>query len=108
MVGLLWAVWRRARLGGFVMKWRWWPSRWVGGGVVGSVLKRFPFPKKHRVPKLMLWTCLLLRISQVRKVNDKLFVGLGYIQAFGGKYNSAPFILEGPPVHPFSAPDGTK
>lgn len=41
-------------------------------------------------------------------MNDKLFVGLGYIQAFGGKYNSAPFVLEGPPVHPFSVPDGTK
>eukprot|EP00752_Nemacystus_decipiens_P012270 g10876.t1 len=46
--------------------------------------------------------------DEIRKVNDKLFVGLGYIQAFGGKYNTAPFVLEGPPVHPFSAPDCTQ
>lgn len=41
-------------------------------------------------------------------MNGKLFVGLGYIEGLGGKYNSAPFILEGPPVQPFSAPEGTK
>ncbi|CAB1113092.1 unnamed protein product [Ectocarpus sp. CCAP 1310/34] len=43
--------------------------------------------------------------DEVRKVNDKLFIGLGYIQAFGGKYNSAPFVMEGPPVGEFSSPD---
>jgi len=47
-------------------------------------------------------------VFQVRKVNDKLFVGLGYIQAFGGKYNSAPFVLEGPPVQQSFAPDSGK
>ncbi|CAM9356812.1 unnamed protein product [Ectocarpus sp. 4 AP-2014] len=45
--------------------------------------------------------------DEVRKVNDKLFIGLGYIQAFGGKYNSAPFVMEGPPVREFSGPDKT-
>lgn len=44
-------------------------------------------------------------VAQIRKVNDHLFVGLGYIQAFGGKYNSAPFVLEAPPVGAFSGPD---
>ncbi|CAM9648801.1 unnamed protein product [Ectocarpus fasciculatus] len=43
--------------------------------------------------------------DEVRKVNDKLFIGLGYIQAFGGKYNSAPFVMEGPPVREYSGPD---
>ncbi|CAM9859835.1 unnamed protein product [Ectocarpus sp. 8 AP-2014] len=45
--------------------------------------------------------------DEVRKVNDKLFIGLGYVQAFGGKYNSAPFLMEGPPVREFSGPDKT-
>ena len=63
----------------------------------------------HGVPSIFCsGRPVVLSPSQVRKVNDKLFVGLGYIQAFGGKYNSAPFVLEGPPVHPFTAPDATK
>ncbi|CAN0469102.1 unnamed protein product, partial [Discosporangium mesarthrocarpum] len=37
---------------------------------------------------------------QVRKVNPRLFVGLGYIIAFGGRFNTAPFVLEGPPLGP--------
>ncbi|CAM9837342.1 unnamed protein product [Scytosiphon promiscuus] len=44
--------------------------------------------------------------DEVRKVNDRLYVGLGYIQVFGGKYNSIPFLLEGPPLYSFSGPDG--
>lgn len=34
-------------------------------------------------------------------------MGLGYILVFGGKYNSIPFLVEGPPLHSFSIPDGT-
>ncbi|CAM9455893.1 unnamed protein product [Ascophyllum nodosum] len=39
--------------------------------------------------------------DEIRQVNDRVFVGLGYIQAFGGKYNTTPFILEAPPVGKF-------
>eukprot|EP00904_Undaria_pinnatifida_P001989 jgi/Undpi1/11791/HiC_scaffold_4.g01490.m1 len=42
--------------------------------------------------------------DEIRKVNDHLYVGLGYIKAFGGKYCNSPFILEGPPAGKFSHP----
>ncbi|CAM9337507.1 unnamed protein product, partial [Hapterophycus canaliculatus] len=46
--------------------------------------------------------------DEASPLNDRLYVGLGYIQIFGGKYNSIPFLLEGPPVQDFSGPDDSK
>ncbi|CAM9316224.1 unnamed protein product [Choristocarpus tenellus] len=39
--------------------------------------------------------------DEVRMVNPQLFIGLGYIIAFGGRFNTAPFILQGSPVSHF-------
>jgi len=35
--------------------------------------------------------------DEIRKINDRLFIGLGYMAAGGGSLNPAPFVLHGAP-----------
>jgi len=42
--------------------------------------------------------------DEVRKVNDRLFLGIGRLTITFGKYNPMPFVLMGPP-DPWVGPD---
>ncbi len=42
--------------------------------------------------------------SEIRKVNDRLYIGMVHLAAAGGKYNPTPFIIKGPPTE-FQGPD---
>ncbi len=45
--------------------------------------------------------------DEIRKVNDRLFIGAGYMGLGGGSWNPAPFVLIGPPK-PWVGPDPHK
>jgi hypothetical protein len=42
--------------------------------------------------------------DEIRKINDNLYIGMGYMAAGGGSINPAPFVLVGPPAVWVGAP----